>query len=111
MFSERLSHAVIQGWLLGLRSEQDLYDFGMRAINFNSSFADDPWIAPGLNARKGNPRAITAYLDHDVPASTWQRLLAEQKHYDATETRAQDERAKHRAAACKDIFKVCKFDE
>ncbi|WP_322056926.1 hypothetical protein [Paraburkholderia sp. J63] len=111
LFSERLSHAVIQGWLLGLRSEQDLYDFSMRAVNFNANFADDPAIAPGLKARKGDPHAIMTYLEHDVPTATWQRLAAAQKHYDATETRAQDEQAKRRAAACKNIFEPCKYDE
>ncbi|CAB3803142.1 hypothetical protein LMG28688_05714 [Paraburkholderia caffeinitolerans] len=111
LFSERLSHAMIQGWLLGLRSEQDLYDFSMRAINFNVNFADDPSIAPGLKARKGNPRAIMDYLAHHVPAATWQRLAAEQKHYDETVTRAQDEQAKRRSAECKNIFEPCKYDE
>ena len=111
LFAERLSHAMIQGWLLGLRSEQDLYDFSMRAINFNANFADDPSIAPGLKSRKGNPRAIMDYLAHEVPTATWQRLAAEQKHYDATVTRAQDEQAKRRSAECKNIFEPCKYDE
>ncbi|CAB3803132.1 hypothetical protein LMG28688_05712 [Paraburkholderia caffeinitolerans] len=111
LFRERLSQAIIRGWLLGLRSEDDLYGFSMRAVTINAGFADDPSIAPGLDARKGNPPAIMNYLTHDVSAATWQRLAAEQKHYDETETRAQDEREKRRNAACKNIFKPCNFDE
>ncbi|QGZ66083.1 hypothetical protein [Paraburkholderia acidisoli] len=107
VFSERFSHAIIRGWLLGLRSEADLYDFSMRALKVNAGFAEDPSIAPGLDARRGNPRAIMAYLQ-TVPDATWKRLAAEQKHYDETELEAQDAHAKHLAEVCKDMFTPCK---
>jgi len=111
VFSERFSHAIIRGWLLGLRSEDDLYDFSMRAVTINANFSDDPSIAPALDARKGNPRAIMDYLAHNVSAATWQRLATEQKHYDVTEMRALDEREKQRNAECNNVFKPCKYDD
>jgi hypothetical protein len=110
LLSERLAHGVIRGWMLGLRTEGDLYNFGMRGVTVNVHFAEDPSIAPALNARKGNARAIMTYLDHGVSDATWKRLAAEQQHYDATQTREQDARAKRRAVACKNAFEPCKQD-
>jgi hypothetical protein len=110
LLSERLAHAVIRGWLLGLRTEDDLYSFALRGVTVNVHFAEDPSIAPALNARKGNARAIMKYLDHGVPDATWKRLAAEQQHYDATQTREQDASAKRRAAACKNAFEPCNQD-